>query len=126
MLEYPQIDPVIFAIGPIKLHWYGMMYLVGFLMAWWLGWYRAKVQSHAVIKPEQMGDLIFYGALGVVLGGRIGYVLFYKPMDFIANPLEIFQVWQGGMAFHGGLIGVILAMWFYAWWLRKGFFELTD
>ena len=125
MLSYPEIDPILFQLGPLKVHWYGVMYLVGFSLVWWLGSQRAK-REDAIITPAQMSDLVFYGALGVVLGARLGYVLFYDLPTYIASPLAIFQVWRGGMSFHGGLIGVLVAMWLYARKINRGFFEVTD
>ncbi|MEO6696926.1 MAG: prolipoprotein diacylglyceryl transferase, partial [Gammaproteobacteria bacterium] len=104
MLNYPQIDPVALQLGPISIHWYGLMYLVGFAAAWWLGRLRAQ-QPGSGWSPEQIGDVIFYGALGAVLGGRLGYALFYDFPGFLAAPLNIVKVWQGGMSFHGGLAG---------------------
>jgi phosphatidylglycerol:prolipoprotein diacylglycerol transferase len=131
MLTYPQIDPVmlsigpIFGFGPLELHWYGMMYLVGFLLGWWLGVIRSK-RVDSPVTAEQMGDFVFYIALGVVLGGRLGYVLFYNLPYFIDNPLDVFKLWHGGMAFHGGLLGVLIATALYARYLGKTFFQLTD
>ncbi|MDJ0832517.1 MAG: prolipoprotein diacylglyceryl transferase [Gammaproteobacteria bacterium] len=125
MITYPAIDPVLLQIGPLKVHWYGLMYLVAFAVAWWLGRKRA-VDSNGLISPAQIDDLIFYGALGVVIGGRVGSVLFYHFDTFVADPLYLFRVWQGGMSFHGGFIGVMLAM---AWYKRKlgcSFFQLMD
>ena len=109
MLVHPDIDPVAFSIGPLAVRWYGLMYLAGFGAGWWLGT-RRIAQGLAPITRQQLSDLIFAVMLGVVLGGRLGYVLFYKPGHFAANPLEIFAIWQGGMSFHGGLLGVIVAM----------------
>jgi phosphatidylglycerol:prolipoprotein diacylglycerol transferase len=125
MLTYPQIDPVMLSIGPLQIHWYGMMYLVGFLLGWWLGVVRSK-NSHSPITAEQMGDVVFYIALGVVLGGRFGYVLFYNLPHYFDNPLDIFKIWHGGMSFHGGLLGVLLAIGLYARYLGKTFFQLSD
>src|SRR5687767_14484701 len=101
------------------------MYLVGFAAAWWLGARRIR-QAKAPITRKQFDDLIFYAVLGVVLGGRLGYVLFYKPLHYAANPLEIFAIWQGGMSFHGGLLGVMLAMAFAAWRHRIDYLRLMD
>ena len=109
MLTYPQIDPIFFSIGPIKVHWYGIMYLVGFVSAWGLALQRCK-KSYSPIDANQVSDVIFYAALGVILGGRIGYMLFYDFNNFVTHPWALFQVWEGGMSFHGGLIGVILAI----------------
>ena len=125
MLTYPMIDPIAFELGPLKIHWYGIMYLVGFAAAWWLGIVRAR-QPNSGWRPEEIGDVIFYCALGVVLGGRIGYVLFYGLGGFIADPLSILKVWQGGMSFHGGLLGVILAMWLYGRKSGRLFFAVAD
>lgn len=126
MLTHPNFDPVALAIGPLQIHWYGLMYLLGFAGAWWLGMLRTR-QPHTLIKTnEHMSDLIFYGALGVVLGGRLGYVLIYDFSATLANPVKILQVWQGGMSFHGGLLGVMCAMWLYGRKLNRTFFEVTD
>jgi phosphatidylglycerol:prolipoprotein diacylglycerol transferase len=125
MLIHPQIDPVAFSIGPLAVRWYGLMYLAGFAAAWWLGTRRIR-DGMAPIGRKQFDDLIFLAVLGVIIGGRLGYVLFYKPGYYAAHPLEIFAVWQGGMSFHGGLIGVMVAMWLAA--RRNGlhFLNLMD
>jgi len=125
MLTYPAIDPVALQLGPLKIHWYGLMYLTGFAAAWWLGMRRAR-QPGSALTPQHVHDLIFYGALGVVLGGRIGYILFYDLASYLAEPLNILKLWQSGMSFHGGLAGVLFALWLYARKLRLGFFVLTD
>ncbi|TAK88120.1 MAG: prolipoprotein diacylglyceryl transferase [Betaproteobacteria bacterium] len=125
MLVHPNIDPIAFSIGPLAVRWYGLMYLVGFAAAWWLGM-RRIARGMAPITRAQFDDLIFYAVLGVILGGRLGYVLFYKPGHYAANPLEVFAVWQGGMSFHGGLLGVILAMAWFAWRTRVDFLRLMD
>ena len=125
MLTYPQIDPVALHLGPISVHWYGLMYLIGFAAVWWLGRWRA-LRPGSGWDPEQISDLVFYGALGAVLGGRMGYVLFYDLPGFLDAPLNIIKVWQGGMSFHGGLIGVLIAMWLFGRRYRKTFFEVTD
>jgi phosphatidylglycerol:prolipoprotein diacylglycerol transferase len=125
MLTYPNIDPVALHIGPLKVHWYGIMYLIGFGAAWWLGQRRAN-RPDSGWTGQQISDLIFYGALGAVLGGRIGYVLFYDFPVFLAEPLRIFKVWEGGMSFHGGLIGVLVAMTLYKRHIGKTFFQVTD
>ncbi|MEO5703186.1 MAG: prolipoprotein diacylglyceryl transferase, partial [Gammaproteobacteria bacterium] len=108
-----------------KIHWYGLMYLIGFAVVWWLGRIRAR-RPDSGWDAEQISDLVFYGALGAVLGGRIGYILFYNFPFFIADPLSIFKVWQGGMSFHGGMVGVFVAMWLYGRKFHKGFFQITD
>ena len=125
MLHVPLINPVALAVGPLKIHWYGLMYLVGFAGAWWLMKLRAS-RSRSPLTVEQVGDLLFYAALGVVLGGRLGYVLFYNLPQYMSDPLSLLKVWQGGMSFHGGLLGVLLAMWLYARRLGLKFFQLTD
>ncbi len=108
MLTYPAIDPVIFSIGPVAVRWYGVTYVIAFALAWWLGRKRAS-QPGSTWKPTDVDDIIFYGALGAILGGRIGWVLFYGFERLADDPMMIFRVWQGGMSFHGGLIGVLLA-----------------
>lgn len=113
MLSYPEIDPVAVALGPLKIHWYGLMYLGGFAAAWYLARKQCE-RAWSPLKKEHVDDLIFYGALGVVLGGRAGYVLFYNFGQFLDDPLWLLRVWEGGMSFHGGLLGVILAMALYA------------
>jgi len=125
MIAYPDIDPVVVALGPVKIHWYGMMYLVAFASVWWLGKRRAS-QPHSIMRPDQIDDLVFYGALGAVIGGRIGSVFFYNLDSFIDDPLYLLKIWQGGMSFHGGFMGVLVAM---EWYRRKigcSFFQLTD
>ncbi len=125
MIAFPSIDPVAISLGPVKVHWYGLMYLLAFGSAWWLGKRRARLNP-GLIKPEQIDDVIFYGALGVVLGGRIGSVFFYNFDSFLQNPLYLFKIWEGGMSFHGGFIGVALAMEVYRRKLGCRYFELTD
>ncbi len=125
MLNYPQIDPVIVALGPLKVHWYGMMYLVGFLAVWLLGKERAK-RPYSPISPEAMEDLVYFGALGVILGGRIGYMLFYHFEILLIHPLEILKIWQGGMSFHGGMLGVFVAMYFFGKKHQCTMLQLTD
>lgn len=125
MLSYPNIDPVAIAIGPVKVHWYGIMYLVGFAAAWWLGNKRAS-KPDSVFTTEQVSDLIFYGALGAVLGGRFGYVIFYNWATFVQDPLWLFEVWTGGMSFHGGLLGVGVAIWLFARKTGHSYFTIGD
>lgn len=125
MLRHPQFDPVAISLGPLKIHWYGLTYLVGFVVGWWLGRIRAR-KPWSPINEEQMGDLLFYIALGVVLGGRFGYVIFYNFETFLADPLWLFRVWEGGMSFHGGLIGVLLAMWWFGRKVNRHFFQIAD
>ncbi|MEE9494207.1 MAG: prolipoprotein diacylglyceryl transferase [Gammaproteobacteria bacterium] len=125
MLQYPHIDPAIISFGPVAVHWYGMMYLLAFLAGWGLGHYRAT-RPGSTWSSEEIGDLVFYTALGVVLGGRFGYILFYNFSYFLENPLLIFKVWQGGMSFHGGMLGVFIAMWLYGRKTGRTFFQVTD
>jgi phosphatidylglycerol:prolipoprotein diacylglycerol transferase len=125
MLTYPNIDPVAISIGPLSIHWYGLMYLVGFTIAYYLMLHRAK-QANSGWTKDQVGDLIFYSAMGVVLGGRCGYVLFYNFDKFLSDPLWLFAVWEGGMSFHGGLLGVALAVFLFARRYKKSFYNVTD
>lgn len=125
MLTYPDINPVALKIGPLSIYWYGVMYLLGFMSAWGLGVWRAK-QSNGLWTATQVADLIFFAALGVIIGGRIGYILFYDLASFLHNPLRIFAIWQGGMSFHGGLLGVLAALWWYSRKLQKSYLEVTD
>jgi len=125
MIPYPEIDPVIFSIGPLAIRWYGMMYLLGFGAAFVLGKKRS-MRGDSPLQPTEVDDLIFYGALGAVLGGRFGYAFFYGFDRLLAEPLWLFKVWEGGMSFHGGLLGVVLAMWLYARRIRQPFGALCD
>lgn len=122
---FPDFDPVAVQLGPLAIRWYGLMYLAGFAAAWWLGRARAR-RPGAVISPAQMDDLLFYAALGVILGGRLGYILFYDFESWLADPLQIFRVWEGGMSFHGGFLGVLVGMWWYGRRIGRTFFALTD
>lgn len=125
MIAYPHIDPVAIALGPVKVHWYGLMYVIGISAAWWLARRRAQ-QPGFPWTPAQVEDFIFFTALGMVLGGRIGYMLFYNLPGFLADPLMIVRVWEGGMAFHGGLIGTLAAMWIYGRRHGMSFLDLGD
>jgi phosphatidylglycerol:prolipoprotein diacylglycerol transferase len=125
MLTYPTIDPVLISIGPVNIHWYGMMYLAGFAGVWLLGKIRAKL-PWSPIKPEAIEDLVVYGATGVILGGRLGYILFYNFSEFLTNPLVLFKIWQGGMSFHGGMIGVFIAMQLFGKKQGCTMMQLTD
>jgi phosphatidylglycerol---prolipoprotein diacylglyceryl transferase len=124
-LIYPEFNPIAFEIGPIQVRWYGLMYLLGFLAGWLGARYRAK-RPNSPITPLQVDDLVFYIAFGVIVGGRVGYMLFYDFDSLLANPLRLFAIWQGGMSFHGGLIGVIVAMWLFARKVHRPFFAVTD
>ncbi len=125
MLIYPELNPIALKIGLLSIHWYGIMYLIGFMGGWTMLWLRIR-QRGLDWTSEQLSDLLFYVALGVMLGGRIGYVLFYNFPSYAAHPIYIFEVWDGGMSFHGGLLGVLLAMWLYSRKYDRRFFELTD
>ncbi len=125
MLPYPAIDPVAVAIGPLKVHWYGVMYLLAFMSAWLLAMRRAA-DPQALIQRDQVEDLIVYGAVGVIVGGRCGYVFFYGFDRLLADPLWLLRVWEGGMSFHGGILGVTLAMWCYARKIGRPFSAVID
>ncbi len=125
MLTYPEIDPVALAIGPLKIHWYGLMYLLAFGSAYALATFRAR-RPHSGWNDEQVSDLVFFGAMGVILGGRAGYVLFYNFSQFLEDPVWLFRVWEGGMSFHGGLLGVLLALAWFAHKYKKNYFDVGD
>lgn len=125
MFTFPEFDPVIFSIGFVKIRWYGLMYVIGFLFAWWLARIRCK-RADSIVNAEQVDDLIFYGMLGVILGGRVGYALVYGWSELISDPLYLFKVTEGGMSFHGGLVGVMLAMWWYGRKIGHGMLAVTD
>jgi len=129
MLIHPQFNPVAVKLGPLAIHWYGLMYLLAFLQFWWLG--KRRIQTHPQLSQagwtvEQLDDLLFYGVLGVILGGRLGQVLFYEPGYYFGHPLEILAVWKGGMSFHGGFLGVLLAMGLYARKTNRTWLDITD
>mgnify|MGYP003386694772 FL=1 len=125
MWKYPEIDPVAVSLGPLAIRWYGLMYLLGFVSGYWLLAKRAEKPNSGWTK-EQVSDLIFYGAMGVILGGRVGYVLFYNFSAFLDNPIILFQVWNGGMSFHGGMLGVMFAMWWFGRKAGKTLFDILD
>ncbi len=124
-LAYPNISPVIFELGPFALRWYSMAYLIGILAGWWLVSLRAKKYALPLTK-QNLEDIAFYMTLGIILGGRIGYILFYGREHFLANPIEVFELWHGGMSFHGGILGVIAALWLVSKKIKYGFLSLTD
>jgi len=126
MLIHPQFDPVAFHVGPIAVRWYGVMYLVGFALFVILGKRRARQNMLTGWRAQDVDDMLLYGVFGVILGGRLGYVLFYKPLYYLEHPLEIFSVWQGGMSFHGGFLGVLVALFFFARSRHKRWLAVTD
>ena len=140
MFVYPHINPIALQLGPLAIHWYGLMYLAGFMCFIWLGRKRivalakmaqqpampASASSTISINNKQLDDLLFHGVLGVILGGRLGEVLFYNPAYYFANPLKILAVWEGGMSFHGGFIGVLIAMALFAYQHKLRWLELMD
>ena len=132
MLTHPQFNPIaldLTSLGvPVQIHWYGLTYLAAFGLFLWLAGLRVKQPAHARAgwTRRDVEDLLFFGVMGVVIGGRLGYALFYKPGHYLANPLEILAVWKGGMAFHGGLLGVVAAMALFAHWRGRSFWQVTD
>lgn len=131
MLKFPVIDPVAISLGPLKVRWYGLMYFVGFTLAWLLGRYRAqKTQAPGyggvVWTSEQVVDLITYCIVGLILGARFGYTLFYDAAFFLENPLEIFKIWRGGMSFHGGALGLAVSIWLFGRKTGKTFGQISD
>jgi|TARA_B110000483_G_C18200984_1_gene545205 phosphatidylglycerol:prolipoprotein diacylglycerol transferase len=125
MLIYPEIDPIIFALGPLKVRWYGLMYVMAFLFAWWLAKRRCQ-RADSPVNSEQVDDLLFYGMLGVIVGGRVGYAIVYGWDQLTSDPLYLFKITQGGMSFHGGLAGVMMAMWLYGRKLGHSIWRMTD
>ena len=125
MFQLPPIDPVAFSIGPLRIHWYGLMYLLAFIAFYGLG--RMRIGDlHRGVALAKMDDLLFYGIIGVIVGGRIGYMLFYNFAALAANPLSLFFIWQGGMSFHGGLVGVLIAVWVFARSRNIEFLRIVD
>lgn len=125
MLIHPQFDPIALSVGPLAIRWYGLMYLLGFMCFWILGRMRTK-ESWRGITDDDLDNLLFYGVFGVILGGRIGYCLFYQPGYYLTHPLEILAVWHGGMSAHGGLLGVIVAMFLYSKVKKLSFWTIAD
>jgi phosphatidylglycerol:prolipoprotein diacylglycerol transferase len=126
MLVHPQFDPVALQLGPVAVHWYGLMYLVAFVQVILLGRWCIAHRPWTGWDAKMLDDVLFYGVLGVILGGRLGYVLFYKPAEYLANPLDIIKVWEGGMSFHGGFLGVIVAMMLFAHRRKLRWLSVTD
>lgn len=125
MLVHPTMSPIAIKLGFLQIHWYGIMYLLAFAMAWILGQWRAA-QSQGRWSKDNINDLVFYCVVGVVVGGRLGYMFFYSLPALIANPINLFKVWEGGMSFHGGLIGVLVSMWVFAKRTHRSFFDVAD
>ena len=126
MLVHPQFDPIAIHLGPLGIHWYGLMYLIGFLGGLWLGKWRIRHTPNPIMTERELDDLLFYVALGVILGGRLGYVIFYQPAYFLQHPLEIPMLWQGGMSFHGGFLGVLTGVWLFTRKYQKRWLPLMD
>ena len=126
MLIHPQFDPVAIQLGPLAIRWYGLMYLVGFALVWYAGRYRIRNTAASVWSEKDLDDAMFYGILGTILGGRLGYVLFYKLGDYLVEPWRVFYVWEGGMSFHGGFLGVVIAMAWFAASRRQDWLRITD
>ena len=132
MLMHPQFNPIALQLGPLAVHWYGLTYLLAFGLFWYLARRRlshppyASLQGDAAWRAADIEDLLFMGVVGVIIGGRLGYVLFYKPGYYAAHPLEALALWQGGMSFHGGMLGVIAALGWFAWTRRRPFWQVTD
>ena len=125
MLTYPDIDPIALAIGPVRIHWYGLTYVAGFIAAWLLARRRAAVPG-STWRPIDVDDLIFFAAIGVIAGGRVGWVLFYGFDAVQGDPLGWFRIWEGGMSFHGGLSGVLIALWLFARRRGRHFGDVLD
>ncbi len=126
MFVHPEFDPVAIQLGPVAVRWYGLMYLIGFVAWLVLGRVRARQRPELGYGAKDLDDILFFGVLGVVVGGRLGYVLFYKLGEYLHDPVRILYVWEGGMSFHGGFVGVILAMAWYAWRNQRHWFSVTD
>jgi phosphatidylglycerol---prolipoprotein diacylglyceryl transferase len=126
MFVHPQFDPVAIQLGPLAVRWYGLMYLLAFIQIVILGKFRARQNLLTGWHPRDVDDMLFYGIFGTILGGRLGYVLFYKPFYYFAHPAEMLAIWQGGMSFHGGFLGVLIALWLYARNRNKRWLEVTD
>ncbi len=126
MLIHPQFDPVAFSVGPMSVRWYGLMYMAAFLLFIVLGRVHARRRPELGWEPQAIDDLLFYGVIGVIVGGRLGEVLFFQPGYYLSHPAEIAAVWKGGMSFHGGFLGVLAAMWLYGWRHGRGFWQVTD
>ncbi len=124
-MVFPHIDPIALSLGPLQIHWYGLMYLLGFILAWLLALWRTR-RYQLDWTAEQISDLVFYGALGVIVGGRLGYMLFYNSQELLQHPLSLFKLWEGGMSFHGGVLGVIFALFVFARRMHKPLLAVGD
>ena len=122
---FVDIDPIAFSLGPVQVHWYGIMYLIGFAVAWWLG-QRRRAAGRLPVSADAFSDLAFYGMLGVILGGRIGYMVFYDTSELVHHPASLFRVWEGGMSFHGGLLGVLAGALIWTRRHHLNFFDVMD
>ena len=125
MIIHPQFDPIALQLGPLAIRWYALSYIIAFVLFIWLGRRRIE-KTNTVFTKEMLDDILTWGVFGVILGGRLGYVLFYKLSDYMANPIDILKVWEGGMSFHGGFLGVLVAMWFFARKHRLNTFQVSD
>lgn len=123
MIPFPHIDPIAVKLGPVAIHWYGLSYVAGIALAWW---YLGRRAAGSGWRREEVGDVVFYAALGGVLGGRLGYILFYNAHAYLSDPWSVFAVWRGGMSFHGGVIGLVLALMWYARSSGRRFVEVSD
>jgi phosphatidylglycerol:prolipoprotein diacylglycerol transferase len=126
MLIYPNFNPVAFSIGGFKIHWYGIMYILGFMFFVVVGKWRVKYYEYKIINAKLIDDMLFYGVLGVIIGGRLGYCLFYQPQFYLTHPFDIVKTWNGGMSFHGGMLGVFVAIYLMAVKHKRNFFEYSD
>lgn len=126
MLMYPKIDPIAFSLGPIKFHWYGLMYVLSFVFFLYGGKWRLKRHPHPVMTDKLVDDFLLSGILGTVIGGRLGFCLFYQPAYYLSHPLDILKTWDGGMSFHGGMIGVFVAIYLFARRVKSNFFTISD
>lgn len=126
MIQAPHIDPIAFSVGPLDVRWYGLMYLVGFILFAVLGRIQRKRPQYQGWRVSQIDDFLFYAIFGIIIGARLGYVLFYKPVFYFNHPLEIIKMWEGGMSFHGGLVGFLLAVFWFSKKTRRTFFQVGD
>ena len=126
MLMYPTFNPVAISLGPLKVHWYGLMYLISFLWFLYGAKWRIRKFGHPILTEQMIDDFLFYGALGTVIGGRLGYCLFYQPAFYLTHPLDIVKTWDGGMSFHGGMLGVFVAIYCFARKIKSNFFVISD